>query len=332
VGGDRQDEARGRPQYFAEHGIAAFAITYRPATEFPYPAAVQDVSAAIRWVRAHADDYQVDPAELGAIGVSSGGHLAALVAATGTGPLDRGSRVAVVASWSGMVDLRPLADSPDEEMRSAVRTFLGCSTSATCADPARRASPIVYVDPSDPPMVLVNSTEEIVPVDQAESMGQALEDAGIQSDVEITQGGHGAGYGGGNKILDRIIPFVQAWIAGRDAPSTVPPGDSGQGGSDGGKGGVAPAPSAPPAIPSASPVAPAPAAGDKHQEARPEPARVVSVGGTSLGAVIVAVAMIALLLVVGQLLVIARLRRRVAALGSRVSEDAGPPTASAEGA
>jgi acetyl esterase/lipase len=276
------------PTYFATHGIVAFSVDYRSALEFPYPAAVRDVAAAVRWVRGHAADYDVDPARLGAVGVSSGGHLAALVATRGSGPHDEGSRVSVVASWSGMMDLRPLVAADDEEMRSAVRTFLGCSAAEPCDRPASAASPITHVDPTDPPMVLVNGSDEIVPVDQAESMSAALNDAGVESHVTIAQGGHGAGYGGGTKILDQVIPFIQAWLAGEDAPSASPQegvaGEAGAAAAGCSRAGA----SAPPAPP------PPPQFGDKRQQS--------STGGdeedSSFGVPAVAIAMIASVFVI----------------------------------
>ena len=75
-------------------GFAAFSIDYRLAPEFPFPAAVDDVLAAVAWVRAHATEYGVDPREIGAIGESAGGHLAAMFAVLGRDSLDMGSRIA----------------------------------------------------------------------------------------------------------------------------------------------------------------------------------------------------------------------------------------------
>jgi acetyl esterase/lipase len=309
------------PMYFAERGIAAFAIDYRSALDAPYPAAVADVAAAVRWVRAHADDYDVDAARLGAVGVSSGGHLAALVASRGTGALNRGSRVAVVASWSGMMDLRPLVDAEDDVLREAVRTFLDCSEREACTSVASAASPITHVDPSDPPMVLVNGSDEIVPVSQAESMGAALQAAGIDGHVTIAQGGHGAGYGGGTKILDQVFPFIGAWLTGEEppaspAPSTTEPSGSGAvgsvAGSDGGK--------------ATSSSSPRDAGGSKNGIAAGVP--VVTAKGSSTGVGLVAVAMIAVVVVFVQLVVIGRLRRRAAGVPERDV----PSGAGAEGA
>jgi acetyl esterase len=293
------------PAYFAERGIAAFAIDYRSALDSPFPAAVSDVAAAVRWVRAHAEEYDVDPAKIGAIGVSSGGHLAALVASRGTGALDMGSRLAVVASWSGMMDLRPLVDTEDDELREAVRTFLGCTATEPCARVASAASPIVHVDPSDPPMVLVNGSEEIVPVSQAESMGAGLEAAGIDGHVTIAQGGHGAGYGGGAKILDQVFPFIRAWLTGEDppaspAPSAAEPSGTEPSGTVVGSGdGKA-----------TSSMSPRDAGGSKQYGAG---APVAVAKGTATGVGVIAFAMIAVVVAFVQFVVIGRLRRRTAA-------------------
>jgi acetyl esterase/lipase len=303
------------PTYFAEHRIAAFSIEYRSALDFPYPAAIEDVTSAIRWVRRHADDYGVDPDRLGAVGVSAGGHLAALAAARGTGPLDRGARVAVVASWSGPMDLRPLVDSDDvERIREPVRTFLGCSDEEPCADVAAEASPITYVDETDPPMVLVHGSDDFIPVDQAESMAAALEDAGVDHHLLIAQGGHGAGYGGGNKVLDQVIPFVRAWIRGRPAPTDAPSADQGGGaaGTQDDKG------AASPASPAAPPDSPKPVGGSGEVRSRPgiRPA-------SSAEVLMVAAVMIGLLVVMGQVFVIVSLRRRGASV-LRPDDGAGP--------
>lgn len=284
------------PVYFAEHGIAAFSIEYRSAREFPYPAAVEDVRAAVRWVREHASEYDVDPSRLGAIGVSAGGHLAALVGAQGRGPLDQGARVNVVASWSGPMDLRPLVSgSADPEIREPVRAFLGCSDGDPCTTVARDASPIVYVDPSDPPMMIVNSDVEVVPLDQAEALTAALDRAGVENELSIALGGHGAGYGGGDKILDRVIPYVQAWIDGRDSPLTSEEADP----PAGVKGGGVPVPTA----------TVTPAAGEKR--AAPVSASSDLDTNDSLSLVLLTIAALALVLVVVQLFVIAGLRRRL---------------------
>jgi acetyl esterase/lipase len=309
------------PQYFAERGVAAFAIDYRSSLQYPYPAAVEDVTAAVEWVRANAADYGVDPAQLGAVGVSAGGHLAALVATMESGD----DRLNVVASFSGPMDLVPLLEAEDTEVRDAVHTFLGCSSGAACEEVAREASPLTYVDPTDPPMLLVNSKNEIIPTDQPTAMWSALREADVQSIAYLVEGGHGAGYGGSWKVMDRVFPFVQAWLTGAEVPTL--PGQDGfndgegdgttdsrgqegeqgsQGESSGGKETGSPAPRATDA--------PRSETGAHRSEDR------------TLDAVTVATAMVALLLVAVLLFVVVRLRRRIAAL----SQETAPTSSTVE--
>lgn len=323
-GGRWQRIDRGRhsdvPQYFAERGVAAFAIDYRSSFQYPFPAALEDVTAAVEWVRANATDYDVDPTQLGAIGVSAGGHLAALVAAMGSGPNDRGTRLNVVASFSGPMDLVPLLDAEDTELRGAVRTFLGCSSGAACDETAREASPLTYVDATDPPMLLVNSKNEIIPTDQPTAMWSALREADVQSIAYLVEGGHGAGYGGSWKVMDRVFPFVQAWLTGAEVP-TLPGQDGfndGEGdGSTDSRGGEGEQGGEGESSGGKETGSPAPRATDSP---RGESAAPRSETG-SLDALTVATAMVALLLVVVLLFVVVRLRRRIAALSKET-----PPT------
>jgi acetyl esterase/lipase len=304
------------PQYFAERGVAAFAIDYRSSFQYPYPAAVEDVTAAVEWVRTNAPDYGVDPTQLGAIGVSAGGHLAALVAAMESGD----DRLNVVASFSGPMDLVPMLDAEDVEVRDAVRVFLGCSSGAACEETAREASPITYVDPTDPPMLLVNSKNEVIPTDQPTAMWSALREADVQSIAYLVEGGHGSGYGGSWKVMDRVFPFIQAWLTGAEVP-TLPGEDGfndgegdgstdvrGQDGEEGSQGGSSD---------DKETGSPAPRQTDAP---RSETGAPRSERG-SLDALTVATAMVSLLLVVVLLFVVVRLRRRIAALSQE-----SPPT------
>ncbi len=287
------------PQYLADHGIAAFVVDYRSALVSPYPAAVEDVTSAITWVREHADEFHVAPAELGAMGFSAGGQLVALAGSTGTGPLDRGARVRLVVSWSGPMDLRSLLDSGPARIDDAVRTFLGCSASAACARETSEASPITHVDSSDPPMILVNGGSELIPAEQPQAMAQALTQEGIDNRILILKGGRGLGRGASVTVLDQIIPYIQAWIAGQEAPADLrgAPGSSGSGNGDK-KEDRSPVPST--AAPSGSAAT----------------GSVGSGGGGSAGIVLASVAMAAAILVVVELVVIARLRRRIAELSA----------------
>ena len=193
------------PTKLAEQGVAAFAIEYRPSTTAPFPAALEDAQAALRFVRAHAARYHIDPQRLGAVGGSSGGHLAALLATWGEGSTTTGNRVPVAISWSGPMNLVPLLHSSDGELVSVVETFLGCSSSvASCDAKARLASPISHVDPSDGAVYLANSEDEIIPAAQARQMAATLARFDVPHELTIfNAGGHGLNTASGYKGFDR---------------------------------------------------------------------------------------------------------------------------------
>jgi len=215
------------PRQIAERGIAAFAINYRPSTRAPFPAALEDAQAAVRFVRAHADRFNIDPARIGAVGGSSGGHLAALLAVWGEGPTDVGARVRVAVSWSEPMDLPGLLTGR-QDVVSAVETFLGCSAPADCADAAREASPITHVDPSDGAVYLANSTDEIIPESQAEEMAAALERSGVAHELTLlAPGPHGFSAAMSDKGFDPAFAFLAGWIDSDASAGATPSPASG---------------------------------------------------------------------------------------------------------
>ena len=209
------------PKKLAELGVAAFSLEYRPSTTAPFPAALEDVQAAVRYVRAHAGRFRIDPIRLGAIGGSSGGHLAALLATWGEGSTTTGDRVPVAISWSGPMDLRPLLHSSNGELVSVVETFLGCSSSAACEEKADLASPITHVDPTDGAVYLANHTNEIIPASQARQMAATLASSGVPHELSVmTAGGHGLNTAASYKGFDPAFAFLTHWIE-PDAVSTT---------------------------------------------------------------------------------------------------------------
>lgn len=173
----------------AEQGAAAFSVDYRLAPEFTYPAQVDDLANAVQWLRepAQVEEFGIDPARIGAIGSSAGAIIAQSLATRGEGPLDTGARLGAVASLSGVSVLSPEGlelGQPSEQAADLVLNYLGC-TSVTDCPQSVPASPITGVDPSDPPMLLVNGTGELVPEEQPEALATALEDAGVPAELLI---------------------------------------------------------------------------------------------------------------------------------------------------
>jgi acetyl esterase/lipase len=195
----------------AESGFVAFSVNYRLAPAHPYPAAVDDVEAAVEWVRKHADDYGVDPKRIGALGGSAGAHLTGMLATVGDSARDRGHRIAAAVSWSGPMDFRN-AGTPGSpsNARGAVQTFLGCAPDA-CPDKYAEASPITHVDKTDAPMLLVNSTMELVPQAQAGTMKAALDEAGVANQAIILPGrAHSRAYA--NRVWDETVTFLENYL------------------------------------------------------------------------------------------------------------------------
>lgn len=180
-------------QYLAERGLVAFAISYRLAPENPFPAALEDVQTSVEFVREHSEEFNLDPDRVAALGGSAGGHLAAMLATVGEGARNEGSRVAAAVSWSGPMDLEDtfqLSRNP-QKVAERMSDFLDCdlvNLLEECQDVLQEASPITHVDPTDAPLFLTNAEREPIPLQQAVSMAEALEGAGVEHRlVEISE-------------------------------------------------------------------------------------------------------------------------------------------------
>lgn len=168
----------------AARGWVAFSVNYRLDEPSAFPAEIDDAQAAVRWARAHAEEYSIDPGRIAALGESAGGHLTAMLATLGSGALDEGARIRVGAAWSPPVDLVALAGSRGDGW---VGPIVGC-TPATCGDVLAQASPVNHVDGTDAPLYLANSTNELGPLAQAQAMAERLEAAGVDHRLDVFPG------------------------------------------------------------------------------------------------------------------------------------------------
>lgn len=148
---------------FAKLGFFCATINYRLAREAPYPAAIEDCKCAIRWLRTHADEYNVDGSRIAVYGNSAGGHLALMAAMAGkdagfdTGPyLDRTSDVQLAISDSGPTNLD---DNVNHVLRRDLQAFLA-GPAETLAERVKKGSPINYVDGRIPPLLLLYGTAD----------------------------------------------------------------------------------------------------------------------------------------------------------------------------
>lgn len=198
-------------RWLADAGYVAVNINYRLAPEHEFPAAIEDVQAAVRWTRANAGTYGIDPARVGALGGSAGANLAQLLATSGEGATTEGSRVASVISLSGASELTAAGlqlGEPRAEAIERVLDYLGCTEIENCPA-AASASPISHIDPTDPPFLLAHAREDRLPVEQTERMAEALSDAGLDPEVLIRPGrAHASLLLFGRAVQDEVLDFL----------------------------------------------------------------------------------------------------------------------------
>ncbi len=204
-------------------GYAVASIEYRLSQEAIFPAQLHDCKAAVRWLRAHAGTYGLDPSRLVAWGGSAGAHLASLLGVTGgvaelegsLGHPEQSSAVRAVCSWYGpsdflrMDDIRGAMghDAPD----SPESQLVGAPIQAR-PDLVARANPITYVGPDAPPFLLMHGTaDDVVIPNQSELLHTALVAAGAQSTL-ILLGGLGHGFAGEHGRWSEIYGYVKAFF------------------------------------------------------------------------------------------------------------------------
>ncbi|MCB1019590.1 MAG: alpha/beta hydrolase [Acidobacteria bacterium] len=201
-------------------GYTVFVINHRAAPRFQHPAAVEDAQRAVRYVRAHAEFYHVDPQRLGGIGSSSGGHLISML---------------------GVVDApgKPAADDPVERESGKLQVIVANAaptnlTNAASGSPASylgtrlhvndgpatpeferywEASPVAHVSPDDAPFLLIHGDADIrVPFERSVEFQDMLQKVGVEAKLlRIAGGGHGASFPGAENPPDYLAAAV-AWF------------------------------------------------------------------------------------------------------------------------
>jgi acetyl esterase len=203
--GDKSREAA-IARSLAEHGFAVFAANYRlapPGGTWHFPAPVDDLRAAMVWIREHGAGYGADASRVGAMGDSAGANLAMMLGVAGTPGKEKAD---VVVSWSGPTDFTTLND-----ISGSFVNYIGCALDA-CPDQWAAASPIRQVDAGDAPVFLANSTDEIVDVKQATAMAQTLAEVGVPSEVVILSGKrHAKEYTA--DVQEDSIGFLRAYLS-----------------------------------------------------------------------------------------------------------------------
>jgi acetyl esterase/lipase len=187
---------------------AVALVNYRLSQVAPFPAQIHDCKAAVRWLRAHADEYGYDAEHIGVWGESAGGHLAALLGVSegvqeleGTVGdwLDQSSAVQAVCDYAGPTDLTKLAEQAPEATRGELEGYVSHLLGGPLADRlalALLASPLFYVSADDAPFFIVQGDEDdLVSIRQATALQEALVAAGVDSRLCVVEGeGHLSSY------------------------------------------------------------------------------------------------------------------------------------------
>jgi len=204
------------------NGFAVASINYRLTREATFPAQIYDCKAAIRWLRAHGSEYNLDTSKIGVWGGSAGGHLVALLGTScGVAALEGdlgnakySSDVQAVCDWYGPSDLTTILaqarqineDNPHPPAHGPVTRLLG----GRDPEKAKAASPITYVTAKAPPFLIMHGDKDkVVPLAQSQELEEALKKAGVDVTLEVIAGGGHGGQGFTQETNKSVLNFFK---------------------------------------------------------------------------------------------------------------------------
>lgn len=199
-------------QEFLQAGYAIASIDYRLSGEAKFPAAVLDAKAAVRFLRANAAKYKLNPDKIVAFGQSAGGNIAAMLGTTGDvaefddaslGNAGVSSRIQAVVDWFGPTDFGQMdaqakaqGCSASDQKHNAADSFESLYLGATVPDApdlVKKANPITYITQDDPPFLIQKGDQDCtVPIENTKMLADALQAAGLDVRYDLLKGtGHG---------------------------------------------------------------------------------------------------------------------------------------------
>jgi len=225
-GGDKSSGLQRISGLVATGRYVGVTIGYRLTGEATWPAQIHDCKAAIRWLKAHAEEYRFDPDRIAAFGSSAGGHLVAMLGVSGgvedlegrLGPHgEHDSRVAAVVDFFGPTDFLAMNDQPGRIDHNAARSAESRLVGGPIrkhVDRCRHASPLTYVDSGDVPFLIVHGDrDDVVIFPQSQLLQAALRKAAVPvALVTVKGGGHGVG---GPAVEARVREFLEFHFYGR---------------------------------------------------------------------------------------------------------------------
>ena len=199
------DKAHYNPREYLKSGYAGASINYRLSQHAIFPAQIEDVKAAVRWLRANAETYRLDPDRFAAWGSSAGGHLVAMLGTTGDvnefevgENLEVSSRVQAVVDYYGptdflQMDAHRLPDGLVHDAPDSPESKLVGGPIQEHKDRVAKANPITYVSEDDSPFLIIHGDQDkLVPYQQSVLLKDALEKAGVPiTFYKVEGGGHG---------------------------------------------------------------------------------------------------------------------------------------------
>ncbi|MFQ5610410.1 MAG: alpha/beta hydrolase fold domain-containing protein, partial [Woeseiaceae bacterium] len=227
-GGDKR-RGLSRVVEFVESGdYAGVSIGYRLTDEAIWPAQIHDCKAAIRWIRANAKKYRLDPDRIGVMGTSAGGHLVAMLGTSdGVKELEGdlgnhkgiSSRVACVVDLFGPTELLAMSQFPgrmDPDAPNSAESRLVGGPLQQNKEIARSASATSYVSADDAPFLFIHGTKDpVVPLNQSERLHTALRRAKVEAlFIKMDGGGHGGFHS--SSLQKRIRLFYDKHLRGQD--------------------------------------------------------------------------------------------------------------------
>jgi len=205
---------------YLEMGWNVVNVEYRLARVSEAPAAVEDCLCALRWVAANAKAHHIDVNRLVLTGDSAGGHLALT---TGMIPesagLDRECpgvplpKVAAIVDWYGITDVNDLLDGPN--LRNYAVQWLGSSPAR--AETAKRLSPLEYVRPGVPPVLMIHGdADPTVPYQHSIRLKAALDKAGVPNDFFTVPGGKHGGFSAEENV--KVYAAIKQFLKKQNLP------------------------------------------------------------------------------------------------------------------
>lgn len=198
----------------AKKGYVAVTVSYRFAPKYKFPAQIEDVKCAVRWLRANAKKYNINPDKIGSFGASAGGHLALLLGLMDKsdglegkgGHAGYSSKVQAVVNFFGPTDYQ---GEINEYGKRILSDFLG-GTREENPKAYKVAAPVTYVTKNDAPVQTHHGTaDRIVPYDQALRLQKALKKSGVVNELHTVKNGR---HGWGGKKLNESIENTFKWF------------------------------------------------------------------------------------------------------------------------